>query len=66
MASPIGLLLVWAFIRLIEVMQIAPEEAALRERFGDAYGAYAGRVNRWVGRRRVPTTAPVNGSGEVP
>jgi len=50
--SPIFLPLVWLFMRLLDVVQIAPEENALRARFGASYDAYARQVNRWVGRRR--------------
>jgi protein-S-isoprenylcysteine O-methyltransferase Ste14 len=53
LGSPIGLLLVWPFARLLVIVQIAPEEAALRERFGDAYLEYCLRVNRWLGRKSV-------------
>ena len=38
------------FQRLLVVMQIAPEEAALEEKFGDKYRAYKQRVHRWAGR----------------
>jgi protein-S-isoprenylcysteine O-methyltransferase Ste14 len=53
LGSPICLLLVWPFARLLVIVQIAPEEAALRERFGDAYFEYCLRVNRWLGRKSV-------------
>ena len=53
LGSPIGLLLVWLFARLLVIVQITPEEAALRERFGDAYLEYCLRVNRWLGRKSV-------------
>lgn len=49
--SPIFLPLVWLFMRLLDVVQIAPEETALRARFGPSYDAYSRQVNRWIGRR---------------
>jgi protein-S-isoprenylcysteine O-methyltransferase Ste14 len=52
-STPLCLPLVWAFACLIEAVQIAPEEAALSDRFGAAYGDYRQRVNRWIGRRSV-------------
>ena len=36
------------FVILINELQIKPEEAALEERFGDAYRAYKSRVRRWL------------------
>lgn len=50
-STPLCLPLVWAFACLVEAVQITPEEAALSERFGAAYGDYTQRVNRWIGRR---------------
>ena len=47
----LGLLVVWLFARALNVLQIAPEEAALQRRFGSAYYDYARRVHRWIGRR---------------
>lgn len=38
------------FGRVLVIMQIAPEEAALEAKFGDAYRNYTQRVNRWAGR----------------
>ncbi len=49
--SPIFLPLVWLFTRVLDLVQIAPEETALRARFGESYDAYSRRVNRWIGRR---------------
>lgn len=43
-----GLLPVAGFVAAVERGQIAAEEAALQERFGPAYAAYAARVRRWV------------------
>jgi protein-S-isoprenylcysteine O-methyltransferase Ste14 len=51
LSSPICLLVVWGFARLLVIVQIVPEEIALRERFGDAYEQYTRHVNRWIGRR---------------
>jgi protein-S-isoprenylcysteine O-methyltransferase Ste14 len=53
--SPVCLLLVWAFARLLVVVQIVPEEIALRKKFGDAYVQYTRHVHRWIGRRSFPT-----------
>jgi protein-S-isoprenylcysteine O-methyltransferase Ste14 len=41
---------IFLFQRLLVLMQIAPEEAALEEKFGDKYRAYKQRVHRWAGR----------------
>jgi len=49
LGSPICLGLVWLFARALVIVQIAPEEAALRETFGEAYIDYSKRVNRWIG-----------------
>jgi protein-S-isoprenylcysteine O-methyltransferase Ste14 len=47
-----------AFVLVIDRVQIAAEETALRERFGDDYEAYAAAVPRWVDRRSLePITA---------
>jgi protein-S-isoprenylcysteine O-methyltransferase Ste14 len=37
-----------AFVGVIDRFQIRPEEAALRDRFGDDFDAYRGRVRRWI------------------
>ncbi|MDZ7629180.1 MAG: isoprenylcysteine carboxylmethyltransferase family protein [Parvularculaceae bacterium] len=37
-----------AFVALIEVIQIRPEEKALEEKFGEDYRAYKKRVRRWI------------------
>lgn len=52
LGHPLTLMLVWVFARLLVVVQIAPEEEALREKFGEAYLAYSRRVNRWIGRAK--------------
>lgn len=36
------------FVALIDRVQIQPEEAALRELFGQEYDAYCARVPRWL------------------
>jgi protein-S-isoprenylcysteine O-methyltransferase Ste14 len=43
-----GLAALLAFIVYIDTVQIPPEEAALRARFGRAFEAYAARVGRWL------------------
>jgi protein-S-isoprenylcysteine O-methyltransferase Ste14 len=42
------LVLVAAFVVLMEVLQIRPEEKALEEKFGEDYRAYKKRVRRWL------------------
>ena len=37
-----------AFVLVLNALQIRPEEAALRERFGEAYARYACRARRWL------------------
>lgn len=55
LGSPICLVVVWLFARVLVIVQIAPEEAALREKFGDTYLDYSKRVNRWIGRKDRPS-----------
>lgn len=43
-----GLAALLAFVMYIDTVQIPPEEAALRARFGRAFDAYAARVGRWL------------------
>ena len=43
-----ALVVVPVFMILIEVLFIRPEEAMLREEFGDGYGAYRRGTRRWV------------------
>jgi protein-S-isoprenylcysteine O-methyltransferase Ste14 len=40
------------FAIVITVVQIIPEERALRQRFGEPYRAYQRRVARWIGHGR--------------
>lgn len=49
LGSPIGWLVVWLFARMLVIVQIGPEENALRDRFGESYVEYCRRVNRWFG-----------------
>lgn len=51
LGSPLCLLMVLAFARVLIVVQIAPEEAVLRDLFGDRYIEYSRQVNRWIGRK---------------
>lgn len=55
LGNPLCLLLVWLFVRLLSVVQIAPEEAALYMTFGRDYQEYSRQVNRWFGRRNRAT-----------
>ena len=48
LGNPINILIVAAFIWLINTLQIKPEEAALTEKFGQAYLDYQRRVRRWI------------------
>jgi protein-S-isoprenylcysteine O-methyltransferase Ste14 len=47
-ANPLGIAAVGLFIVWMNVLQIPAEERALRERFGEAYDAYRGRVRKWL------------------
>lgn len=51
LGSPLCLLMVFAFARILIVVQIVPEETALRRLFGESYQIYSQRVNRWIGRK---------------
>ncbi|MEO1082491.1 MAG: isoprenylcysteine carboxylmethyltransferase family protein [Pseudomonadota bacterium] len=44
---PAGLLLP-CFVLYMNHYQIAPEERAMRERFGEVYAEYRARVRRWI------------------
>lgn len=48
LASLSGVLVTSAFFVYLDRVQIPPEEAALRARFGAVYDAYVSRVRRWV------------------
>jgi protein-S-isoprenylcysteine O-methyltransferase Ste14 len=54
LGSPIGWFAVWLFAYVLVIVQIGPEEIALRDRFGESYVAYCQRVNRWIGRNSRP------------
>jgi len=43
-----GVVLVAAFVAYIDRLQIAPEERALRAKFGEDFEAYARKVRRWI------------------
>ena len=51
--SVLGVLPVAAFVAYIDRLQIAPEEVALREKFGSDYVAYCGSVPRWLDARSL-------------
>jgi protein-S-isoprenylcysteine O-methyltransferase Ste14 len=51
--NPFCLVFVAGFVRILVIVQIAPEEIALRRRFGDKYIEYSRQVNRWLGRKIV-------------
>lgn len=48
LGNPLALILVLLFPAYIQRFQIAPEERALDQLFGDAYAAYKRRVPRWL------------------
>jgi len=58
LGSPMCLLLVLLFVRVLVIVQIAPEEIALRDLFGTSYGDYSKQVNRWIGRKNRSTKPP--------
>ncbi|HYG54551.1 MAG TPA: isoprenylcysteine carboxylmethyltransferase family protein [Burkholderiales bacterium] len=47
-SNPLGLAPVVVFIAWMNLFQIAPEERALRSRFGTAFDEYCERVRRWL------------------
>ena len=51
--SVLALLPAAAFIAYIDRLQIAPEEAALRVKFGEEYAAYCAAVPRWLDLRSL-------------
>jgi protein-S-isoprenylcysteine O-methyltransferase Ste14 len=52
-------LIVPVFWWVLATRFVAPEEAAMRRQFGEAYARYARRVPRWLGR------PPIGGSGRA-
>lgn len=48
LSNPVTLLGVVLFVVWMNLLQIAPEERALKARFGEAFDAYCGRVRRWI------------------
>ena len=60
LGNPIGWLAVWLFARVLVIVQIGPEEIALRDRFGESYVDYCRCVNRWIGRNRRPLQTNAN------
>lgn len=48
LGSPVALLAAPALVIYLNRFQIAPEESALRERFGAEFVTYAARVPRWL------------------
>ena len=48
-----GVLPVAVFVAVIDRFQIAAEERALVDRFGDDYAAYRANVPRWLGLRSI-------------
>lgn len=43
-----GLVFIAVFVIYINIMQIKPEEKALKDLFGDEYEAYCKQVRRWI------------------
>ena len=48
LSNPITLAGVPLFVAWMNVLQIAPEERALKARFGEAFDLYCSRVRRWI------------------
>jgi protein-S-isoprenylcysteine O-methyltransferase Ste14 len=48
LGSPVALIAAPAFVIYLNRFQIAPEECALRARFGEEFSTYARRVPRWL------------------
>ena len=48
LANGVAILFVPAFVAYMNRFQIAPEEAALRKRFGPEFDRFAGDVRRWI------------------
>jgi len=51
--NAINILPLLGFILTMTVLQIRPEERAMRQKFGSEYEAYCARVPRWIGIRRA-------------
>ena len=47
-SNPLGLACIVVFVVWMDVFQIAPEERALRARFGEVFDEYCARVRRWL------------------
>jgi protein-S-isoprenylcysteine O-methyltransferase Ste14 len=58
LGSPLCLLMVLLFARVLVIVQITPEEIALRDLIGTSYGDYCKQVNRWIGRKGRSTKRP--------
>lgn len=48
LGNPLSAVVAFAYAAYVGRFQIRPEERVMRERFGQAYDAYAVRVRRWV------------------
>ena len=48
LANPAAFLVAPAFVLYLNRFQIAPEEIALRSRFGAEFNSYAAHVRRWI------------------
>jgi protein-S-isoprenylcysteine O-methyltransferase Ste14 len=48
LANPVAFLVAPAFVLYLNRFQIAPEEIALRSRFGAEFNSYAAQVRRWI------------------
>lgn len=48
LGNPMNIVLLGGFVAWINHFQIAPEEHALAQRFGNAYAAYRAAVRRWL------------------
>ncbi len=48
LGNMLNIALLALFVWYLNRFQIAPEERALRDKFGEAYAAYCSRVRRWL------------------